>query len=82
MNAKVGEEKTTIDEDEQLHTGFKLKNTEDWTSLFTPWERIERQKNYEIFKVKYGDPNLAFRSIGSQSEYHPQHEYRERDQNR
>ena len=29
---------------------FKFKDNEDFNSLFTPLERLERQKNYEIFK--------------------------------
>ena len=59
MEGKVG--------DEDGRRSFKYKDCEDWTSLYTPWERLERQKNYEIFKNKYGDPSIAFRSIGSQS---------------
>lgn len=58
---------------------FKFKDIEDWQSLFTPLERIERQRNYELFKHKYGDPTIAYRSIGSQSEYKPGHQFRDRD---
>lgn len=71
----------TIDGVHEHSETFKFKNTEDWTSLFTPWERLERKRNYDIFKTKYGDPNIAFRSIGSQSEYHPYHDFRDRNQN-
>lgn len=39
--------------------------------MFTPLERIERAKNTIMFKEKYGDANIALRSICSQSEYKP-----------
>ena len=61
---------------------FRFKDNEDFNSMYTPWERLERQKNYDLFKEKYGDPTIAFRSIGSQSEYKPVHDYRERDKSR
>lgn len=52
--------------------------------MYTAWERVQRQKNLEIFRDKYGDPDIAFRSIGSQSQYNPllANEFRIRDKSR
>lgn len=50
---------------------IKLRDTHDWTSILSTTERIEHERNKQIFESKFGDSSLAFRSIASQSSYNP-----------
>jgi hypothetical protein len=63
---------------------IKLRDTNDWNSILTTTDRIEKEKNRPIFQAKYGDSGVAFRSIASQSAYDPaaSNQYRSRDKPR
>lgn len=48
---------------------LKMRDMQDWNSMLTTTDRIEKEKNKSMFLTKYGDQDIAFRSIASQSEY-------------
>lgn len=50
---------------------IKLRDTKDWNSILSTTDRIELEKNKSIFEAKYGNSDIAFRSIASQSAYNP-----------
>ncbi len=50
---------------------IKLRDNNDWNSILTTTDRMEKEKNRHIFQDKYGDSGVAFRSIASQSAYDP-----------
>ena len=60
---------------------IKLRDTNDWNSILSTTDRIEKEKNKRIFQAKYGDSSVAFRSIASQSAYDPAafNQFRSRD---
>ena len=39
--------------------------------MLSPTQRIDKQRNKKMFQKKYGDSDLAYRSIASQSSYRP-----------
>ena len=63
---------------------IKLRDTNDWNSILTTTDRIEKEKNRRIFVAKYGDSGVAFRSIASQSAYDPaaSNQFRSREKQR
>jgi len=48
---------------------IKLRDLADWASVLSPTERIEKERNRRIFQHKFGDSDIAYRSIASQSAY-------------